>query len=129
MTAVLVVRQIFIRLLLVIPFILAFYTIATPLNLLVLCIYVVKLRLPDPISVFELSIVSRFTAKQLSDQREGSDEFRSIAEAFGFAGERITSDDVRFGPAKVAVDTVFDIIEAIIFLVLLGSGILMLLFR
>lgn len=120
MQSALLIRQILVRAVFVIPFVLAWIAAEGLPEIFALCLFAIKLRLPDKTQLYEISTVSRFSAQRISTLSEAEDQYGLLSEAFVFPDEVIDQRDVMFGGGKIKLDLAIDLLEHLAFFVMLS---------
>lgn len=109
------IRQIIVRTVLLAPFFLAFLFIAPPLNIIAVCLLILKLKLPSDTDLYELQVLSKYCVLILTRSGDETDQQNLVLmkEAFGFDNEVIHQADVDGSAPKFLVDAAFGLIEGL----------------
>ena len=118
---IVLVRQVIVRTIYLIPFVIGFWFIESPFNILCTCLLVLKSKLPSDTDLFELQALAKHTATIATRGSTESDKenLRKMQQAFVFDDETLHQADMDGSMAKFLVDSAFDIFEALIIAVMI----------
>ncbi|WP_426232345.1 hypothetical protein [Pararhizobium sp. DWP3-4] len=120
----LILRQVIVRLLASLPFVLAFLIVPQPFNSLALCLFMLRKKSAADTEAFEVATLTKFIARRISLDDDGRNELKKIHIAFMDSEHTIDPRDVQHGAKKVAGDLLMDLLDLVVAaLMLINVGI------